>query len=120
MAADIVPIELSLTILIGPMKPSAYTCVPPHSSVDGPASSTRTCGPQYRGPTASVMTLMAAAALTPSLSRYAVVLVGVAAAFVLLTSTMIAAAVLSGDITASTGRPEVLDPLPALLADFTA
>ena len=30
------PIELSLTILIGPMKPSACTWVPPHNSVDGP------------------------------------------------------------------------------------
>ena len=30
------PIEPSLTILIGPMKPSASTCVPPHSSIDGP------------------------------------------------------------------------------------
>ena len=41
------PIELSLTILIGPMKPSACTCVPPHSSVEGPASSTRTISPYF-------------------------------------------------------------------------
>jgi len=72
------------------------------------------------GQGAWVMALMAGAALTPSLSRYAVFLVGVAGAFVLLTSTMIAAAVLSGDITASTARPEVLDPLPPLIAATVA
>ena len=80
----------------------------------------RATPPSLLSQTAWVMTLMAAAALTPSLSRYAVALVGVAAAFVLLTSTMIAAAVLSGDITAPTGRPEVLDPLPALIAATAA
>ena len=40
------PIELSLTILTGPMSPRARTWVPPHSSVlCGPASSTRTISP---------------------------------------------------------------------------
>ena len=40
------PIELSLTILTGPMSPVARTWVPPHSSVEcGPASSTRTMSP---------------------------------------------------------------------------
>ena len=40
------PIEPSDTTLIGPMSPSAFTCVPPHSSSEcGPASSTRTTSP---------------------------------------------------------------------------
>jgi hypothetical protein len=67
-----------------------------------------------------IMALLAVAALTPSLSRYAVVLVGVAAAFVLLMSTMIATAVLFSDITSSTGRPQVIDPLPALITAIVA
>ncbi|GIU87950.1 MAG: hypothetical protein KatS3mg009_2465 [Acidimicrobiia bacterium] len=41
------PIEPSDTILIGPMNPSASTWVPPHSSTDGPASSTRTRSPYF-------------------------------------------------------------------------
>ena len=32
------PIELSPTILIRPMSPVARTCVPPHSSIELPAS----------------------------------------------------------------------------------
>ena len=40
------PIEPSLTILIGPMNPSAWTWVPPHSSIEcSPASRTRTRSP---------------------------------------------------------------------------
>ena len=46
MRRRLAPIEPSLTILIGPMKPSACTCVPPHSSIEcSPASSTRTRSP---------------------------------------------------------------------------
>ena len=46
MRRRLAPIDPSLTILIGPMKPSACTCVPPHSSIEcSPASSTRTRSP---------------------------------------------------------------------------
>src|SRR4029077_12135016 len=40
------PIEASVTILMGPMKPRAWTWVPPHSSREcSPASRTRTRSP---------------------------------------------------------------------------
>ena len=59
------PIEPSLTILIGPMNPSAYTCVPPHSSVDGPASSTRTISP-YFSPKNAIAPMRSASAFVVS------------------------------------------------------
>ncbi len=62
-----------------------------------------------------VMALLAAAALTPSLTRYATVLVGAAGAFVLLVSTMIASVVLFADVSRPSARPVAIDPLPALI-----
>ena len=57
------PIEPSLTILIGPMNPSACTCVPPQSSVDtGPASSTRTMSP-YLSPKNAIAPMLSACGL---------------------------------------------------------
>jgi hypothetical protein len=59
------PIEPSLTILMGPMNPSACTCVPPHNSVDGPASSTRTMSP-YFSPKNAIAPMRSASAFVVS------------------------------------------------------
>jgi hypothetical protein len=60
------PIEPSLTILIGPMKPSACTCVPPHSSMEcSPASSTRTMSP-YLSPKNAIAPMLSACAFDVS------------------------------------------------------
>ena len=56
------PIEPSLTTLIVPMSPVARTCVPPHSSIDGPASSTRTMSP-YLSPKKAIAPIASASAL---------------------------------------------------------
>ena len=59
------PIDDSLTILIVPMSPVARTCVPPHSSIDGPASSTRTMSP-YLSPKNAIAPSASASSLVVS------------------------------------------------------
>ena len=66
-----------------------------------------------------VTMLMAAAALTPSLTRYAIVLVGAAAAFVLIEGVMITTVVLFVGVTDSSPGPEQIDPLPGLITSST-
>src|SRR4051812_22199841 len=67
-----------------------------------------------------VMALMVAASLTPSIARYAVVLVGALAVFVLLVSTTIAMTVLFVEEPQSVTRPQVIDPLPTMVTTAAA
>src|SRR4051812_41793516 len=64
--------------------------------------------------------LMVAASLTPTIARYAVVLVGALAAFVLLVSTSFAIAVLFVTESHSVERPQVIDPLPTMITTVVA
>ena len=65
------PIEPSLTTLIVPMSPVARTCVPPHSSIDEPASRTRTMSP-YLSPKKAIAPSSSASAFVVSNARTAV------------------------------------------------
>jgi ABC-type transport system involved in multi-copper enzyme maturation permease subunit len=67
------------------------------------------------------MALVATASLTPSITRYAVVLVGALATFVVLVSTTIAIAVLLvAEESQSVARPQVIDPLPTIVMTVIA
>ena len=60
------PIEASLMIFTGPMSPSAFTWVPPHSSVEwGPASRTLTTSP-YLSPKKAMAPICSACSLVVS------------------------------------------------------
>ena len=60
--------ELSLTILMMPMSPVARTCVPPHSSIELPASRTRTMSP-YLSPKNAIAPIAIASSLVVSNAR---------------------------------------------------
>jgi hypothetical protein len=66
-----------------------------------------------------VTMLMAGAALTPSIMRYAIVLVGAGAAFVLFEGAMITTVVLFVGVTFASPRPEQIDPLPGMITSAT-
>ncbi len=65
------PIDDSLTILMVPMSPVARTCVPPQSSIDDPASSTRTMSP-YLSPKNAIAPSASASSLVVSKIRVGV------------------------------------------------
>jgi hypothetical protein len=68
-----------------------------------------------------LLTLTAAATLTPSLTRYALVLVSAVAGFVLLMSMMIAGLFLYADrVRPSAPRPQVSDPIPTIAGTLLA
>ncbi len=62
------PIDDSLVTFSVPMSPVALTCVPPHSSIDGPASSTRTMSP-YLSPKNEIAPIASASSLVVSKIR---------------------------------------------------
>jgi hypothetical protein len=59
--------------------------------------------------------LVAAAAMAPSITRYILILVAAAAAYVLLTSATIAGMLLFADVRQSPPRPELIDPIPGII-----